>query len=154
MILMNLNINKLLDKISNKIKIPRLWTKNEWEKLSSLEKCFIWYKQIFYIKGTGSAEVDQVTNPIKDLILYGGIILSNVSIAFLYLGIELNYFTIIGIVTITCILLWIANFIFQIKIGNWKDIHDLIALEQEIGNKRDKFCRDIRKATMEEKWRK
>ena len=139
---------------SEKISPPRLWSKKEWNTLSALEKTFIWYKQLLYIKGVGSSEVDQVSNPLKDLILYGGIILSNVSIAFLYLGIELNYFTIIGIVAVCCLIFWIINFIFQMKIGNWKDIHDLIALEKEIGNKRDKFCRDIRKAAMEEPWRK
>ena len=154
MILMSKNIDNLINRISSIIKIPRLWTNEEWMKLSSLEKLFIWYKQILYIKGVGSSEVDQVSNPIKDLILYGGIILSNVSIAFLYLGIELNYFTIIGFVSVSCLIFWIINFVFQMRIGNWKDSHDLIALENEIGNKRDKFCRDIRKAAMEEPWRK
>ncbi len=147
-------LEKFVNWLSKKISRPRLWLENEWDTLSSLEKTFIWYKHILYIRGVGSSEVDQISNPIKDLILYGGIILSNVSIAFLYLGIELNYFTIIGLVSFFCLIFWIINFVFQMRIGNWKDIHDLIALENEIGNKRDKFCRDIRKAAMEEPWRK
>lgn len=146
-------LTRLLDWFSKKINRPRPWSKIEWEKLSSLEKSFIWYKYVLFLRGTGSAEIDQLTDPAKELILYGGIILSNVSIAFLYLEIELSYFSIIGIVAITCIILWVVNFVLQIRLGDWKEIHDLIALEQEIGNRNNKFCRDLRKATMKAAWR-
>ena len=139
---------------AKRIETPRLWTDSEWRKLTPKEKCWIWYKHVLYIKGVGSAEVDQVSNPIKDWILYGGIILSNISLAMIALEIETNYFALIGVVGVTVIVLWIINFAWQLKIGDWKDANDLIALEQEIGNKRNKFCRDIRKATKKEEWRK
>jgi len=146
-------LRTLVNWFSKKIRKPRLWTGIEWKKLTPKEKCWIWYKHVLYIKGVGSAEVDQVTNPIKDWILYGGIVLSNITLAMTALGLKIDYFAIVGMVGLTVIVLWIVNFVWQLNIGDWKDANDLIALESEITNKRNLFCRDLRKATKKEEWR-
>jgi len=146
--------DRIFDWLASKIKRPRLWSDEEWENYTSKEKLWIWYKHHWYIRSTGSAEVDQFTNPIKEIILYGGIILSNVALALMYLGIEIRYFTMIFIVGISCAILWIGNFALQWKLGNWIDNKDLIALGKEIDVRRTKVFREIREQSMKQPFRK
>ena len=70
--------NQLINWFAKTRKVPRLWTKEEWNTRSSKEKIWIWYKHHWYIKGVGSAEVDNFTNPIKEIILYGSLIILTV----------------------------------------------------------------------------
>ena len=146
-------LGKLVDWAAFKINKPRFWTNEEWDKFSSKEKLWVYYKHHWTIKGYGSAEVDNFTTPLKELILYGGIILSNAMVALIYFKIEFDYFSLMSIVGITCAILWIINFAWQWMLGDWKDKNDFIALEQEISNKRNKVFREIRVQANKEKWR-
>lgn len=144
---------KLANWTATRISKPRFWTDEEWNKFSSKEKIWVWYKHHWNIKSYGSAEADNFTMPIKDLILYGGIIMANALAALAYFKIEFDYFALLFVVGISCTVLWTINFVWQWTLGDWKDKNDFIALEQEIGNKRNKVFREIREQAKKEKWR-
>ncbi len=133
---------------------PRLWTKEEWKGLSSKEKIWIWYKHHWYIKGVGSAEVDNFTNPVKEIILYGSLIILTTERLFSMAGIAIGPTTLLLTVGIIGIILWTANFVIQWCGGNKIDNLDLIALTNEIGDRRKIAFRELRKAAKREEWRK
>jgi len=150
------NWKKLVDWLAGTrlIKRPRFWTEEEWCQFSNKEKVWICYKHILNIKGHGSGEVDIFVGPVKEFILYGGIILANILAALVYLHIEINYFIVLGIVCVIAVVGWIINFVVQCKIGNWKNDQDFIALEADIEAKRHPVFREIRQHYKEEQWRK
>lgn len=124
---------------------PRFWTKAEWEILNPKEKLWIYYKHIWFLKNSGSAEVDIFTNPLKEVIFYGGIILANIQIYMLLYNIQIDMIVVSFLIVIMGFCLYITNFYLQFRVGNWKDDKDFIALESEIPNKRVIAFREIRK---------
>ena len=135
-------------------KNPRLWTEKEWSTRSSKEKLWVWYKHHLYIKGLGSAEVDQVTEPLKQLVLYGSIIILTIERLYAMANIPVGATQLLFTVGIICVILWTGNTILQWLIGNKLDNLDLEAWTIEIGNRRNKVFREIREAREKEKWRK
>ena len=147
-------ISALVDWFASKLKAPRLWSKEEWIKLSSKEQAWVWWKHHWMIRGTGSAEVDQFTGPVKEIVLYGSIIILTVEKLFAMAGISIGASQLLVTVAMVCIVLWTINFILQWLIGNKIDNLDLIALNSEIATKRTIAFRELRKAAKEEEWRK
>jgi len=123
----------------------RLWDQKEWDGLTPKEKLFIWYKHHWGLKNQGSGEVDQVTAPIKEAILYGGIIILVFERILETVGIQTNVFTLMTIVAVSCGILWLINFTVQWMLGDWMDRKDLIALKEEIVNRRNLVFREIRR---------
>ena len=135
-------------------KKPRLWEKKEWDSISPREKIWVWYKHHLYIKGLGSAEVDQVTTPTKEIILYGSVIILAVERLYAIANISVSAEQLIYTVGTVCVLLWVGNTVIQWVIGNQLDNLDLPAWDCEISNRRNKVFREIRKTTEKEDWRK
>lgn len=121
-----------------------LWGETEWNDLLPKQKVWLWYKDVWYLKNSGSGEVDQFTNPIKDTLLYGGIITTTITLLLLYAKIQVNPITILLSVAVLCLVAYVLNFILQWRLGNWKDKKGLIPLEQELNNRRDLFCKELR----------
>lgn len=142
----------IMEFVVKRTSTPRFW-EEEWKAYNTKEKFWVLYKHHWTMKSYGSAEFDQFTTPIKEMILYGGIIMSNVAIALIYLKIELDYFALLSFVSTTCVVLWLVNFAVQWWLGDEMDKRDLPALSSEIGSKRTIAFRELRKATMKEKWR-
>ena len=124
---------------------PRFWTEKEWDILNPKEKLFIYYKHIWFLKNSGTGEVDIVTNPLKDTIFYGGILLANIQMAMLIYNIKIDMIIVLSLIAYAGLYLYLLNFYLQFKLGNWKDKRDFIALESEIPNKRVTAFREIRK---------
>lgn len=134
-------------------KRPRLWDNKEWKTISSKEQIWVWYKHHLYLKGLGSAEVNQVTDPLKDIMLYGSVAFLMVGQFYEMIGIPVNATQLLSTVAIAGILLWGGNTILQWVIGNLLDNFDFPAWEAEIGNRRNNVFREIRKAAEKEEWR-
>ncbi|HEU04635.1 MAG TPA: hypothetical protein ENH95_05940 [Nitrosopumilus sp.] len=147
-------ISSLIERISKKIGIPRLWDKEEWNTYSAKEKVWIWYKHHWYIRGIGSAEVDQFSNPVKEIVLYGSLVILTVERLYTMAGIEIGATQLLLTVGIICVVVWLANFVLQWVIGNKIDNLDLIALNSEIGSRRQIALRELREAAKNEDWRK
>lgn len=136
-------IDWFADNIAKRV---RFWSDKEWSKLNSKERIWMWYKHHWFIKNAGSTELDIVTNPLKEIVLYSGVIITTITTFIIATGIEVNqYFVVAGVLTGLTIL-WIINWIFQWYIGEWKDKKDLISLENETGNKRQKIYRKLEKS--------
>ena len=147
-------IESFIEWVSKKVGIPRLWTKEEWHKLSAKEKVWIWYKHHWYIRGIGSGEVDQFSNPVKEIILYGSLVILTVERLYAMAGIEIGATQLLFTVGIICVIVWLVNFVLQWFIGNKIDNLDLIALNSEIGNRRQIAFRELREKAKKEEWRK
>ena len=127
-----------VDWIVKRIKPVRFWSEKEWNNLTPKEKIWIWYKHHWTMKNTGSGEVDQIINPIKEVLLYGGILLIITNDPVL--------------VTILAICYVIVNTLLQWFMGNWMDKKDLIALGQEISNRRNNVFREMRNGKLNYKY--
>ena len=147
-------ISSFVEWSAKRIGIPRLWTKTEWNACSAKEKLWIWYKHHWFIRGTGSAEVDQFTGPAKEILLYGSLVILTVERLYAMAGIEIGASQLLLSVAVICIIVWLANFVLQWFIGNKIDNLDLIALSTEIGNKRQIAFRELRESARNEEWRK
>lgn len=133
---------------------PRLWSQQEWNVISDKEKLWVWYKHHLYVKGLGSAEVDQVTNPAKEIVLYGSLIILTIERLYSLLGIQIGAAELLYTVGIGCVLFWAVCTIGQWLVGNKLDNLDFPAWDAEIGNRRNKVFREIREVQEKEKWRK
>jgi len=147
-------INSSLNWFSRRIGRPRLWSKKEWNASSSKEKIWVWYKHHLYLKGLGSAEIDQVSDPVKEIILYGSIIILTVERLYAMAGITVGAEQLLVTVGVVCIAFWISNTIMQWIIGNKIDNLDLPACGEEINIRRNKLFREIRERAENEEWRK
>lgn len=119
---------------SLKINKPRLWTEKEWKNLIAKEKIWIWYKHHWMLMGEGNAELDNLLFFMQGEFL-------------MMMGIWATFVKVWGFPDWTILFpvaLTLFNKFLQWKIGNWKDKKDLIALQKEIGNKRDRFIREVR----------
>ena len=143
----------LVNWFANHIKRPRFWTEEEWNRKAPKEQCWVFYKHHLYLKGLGSAEADQVTMPVKDFLVLGGVIFLVAESFLAEAGIEIGSKSLMFFVGLACLIAWIANFALQWFLGNEIDKRDFPALQSEITNKRDQAMRDIRKNTDKEKWR-
>jgi hypothetical protein len=131
--------------ISRKVvKKPRFWTDEEWSRLNDKEKAWIWYKHHWTLIAQGNAEVDNILffTQGQFLTLFGMWI------------VVMKEFNLPGYTLPLPFVWFIANKYIMWKIGNWKDKKDLIALENELSNKRNKFCRELREQEMKALYRK
>ncbi len=137
-------IQKFLKWFASKIYTPRLWTEEEWIKLTSKEQVWIWYKHHDNLMSTGNGELDKILPFLKGEFLTTAGIFTVISIQ-------------LGLPTWTYFLypiLYVSYKIFQWYIGDQIDKRDLIALSSEIGSRRTIAFREIRNNTNKEKWRK
>ena len=114
---------------------PRFWKKSEWKLMSTKERVWITWKHHMNLKSSGSGEFDQITTPVKEIILYGSVIF----LAAEKMGIPP------AVVFPGVIGLWILNWLFQWALGNYLDKKDMLALSAEIGNRRNKVFRELRR---------
>jgi hypothetical protein len=135
-----LGLTNFLDEKVIKKRKPRLWKEKEWAELTPKERIWIFYKHHWTMKNIGSGEVDQITNPVKELILYGGILII--------------LFKDPVLVVIGAVCYVVGNTFLQWYIGTWKDKKDLIALEQEISNRRNLVFREMRKGILQYKYKR
>lgn len=140
--------NKVLTRLSDwaagRLGPPRLWTEDEWHKLTSKEKIWITYKHTFHMIGIGNGELDNV------LFFLRGEFLTQAGMASLLV---LN----LGLPSWCYFIYPLFYFIYkyvQWWIGNRIDAADLIALDSEINNKRSIAFRELRKQANNEPFRK
>ena len=150
-----LNIaRRIVNFLSKRVKQPRYWTIEEWQRFTPEEKVWIWYKSFFFIKGLGSAEFDNITMPIRDLIGLVLLIQANLMLYFVSAGIQVNYFVVFMTTLGICALLYIGNTVFQWFFGEFLDKRDLHALSQRVSEKRSMVSRKIMGERFDQKWRK
>lgn len=129
---------------NNRIKRIRFWSEEEWGSLTDKEKIWIWYKHHWQLIGQGNAEVDTILFFTQgEFLTLMGIWTANVAVWNLPMWAIPAPFV-----------LFIVNKYIMWKIGNWKDDKDLIALETEWGNRRNKVYREIRAKEMKQEFRK
>jgi len=129
---------------SGKIYKPRLWTDQEWHKLTPKEKCWIWYKHHFHMIGIGNGELDNV------LFFLRGEFITQASITVLLV----KSFGLPDWCYLVYPVFFFAYKYVQWWIGNQIDARDLIALDKEIENKRNFVFREIRDRAKTEPFRK
>ncbi len=137
-------ISSFIEWASKKVYIPRLWTKEEWEKLSAKEKMWIWYKHHDYLIGAGNGELDKI------LPFLTGEFLTTA-------GVMVAVFTLLGFPEWSYAIYPVFYIIYkyvQWFVGDQIDKRDLIAVSSEIGNKRQIAFRELREKAKEEDWRK
>jgi len=137
-------LEKAIEWGSKKVYIPRLWTQQEWNKLSPKEKMWLWYKHHDTLMSTGNGELDKLLPFLKGEFLTTAGIFTVISIQ---LGLPTWMYFLYPI-------LYVAYKLFQWFIGDMIDKQDLIALSSEISNKRQIAFRVLRKAAEKEEWRK
>ncbi len=137
-------ISNLIEWASTKVYIPRLWSKDEWNRLSAKEKMWIWYKHHDALMGAGNGELDKLLPFLKGEFLTTAGIFTVISIQ---LGLPTWMYFLYPV-------LYIVYKAFQWYIGDIIDKQDLIALSSEIGAKRQIAFRELRKAADKEPWRK
>lgn len=136
------------------VKRVRFWEEKEWRQRTPKERIWIWYKHHWKMKNEGSSEVDQITDPIKEVVLYGGIITLTLNSFLLAQGISVNFIELTNLVYLGAMVLWLILFGVQWWIGNWKDKQDFIALNMELENRRNKVFREMRGGKLEFKVKK
>ena len=121
--------NNILKPLAKQTKPVRFFNKKEWATFNDKEKLWITYKHYWMLKGQGDAEISIVEAIIIQLITWATVL-------------QIWGFDIWLMVFAPFILLfsWWIKYVF----GNYKDKKDLIALETEIGNRRNKVFREIR----------
>lgn len=130
--------------VKTRVNRIRFWSEEEWKALTDKEKIWIWYKHHWLLIGQGNAEVDQLLFFTQgEFLTLFGMWMANVGIW------NLPIWTIPA-----PFVLFVFNKYVMWRIGNWKDDKDLIALETEWGNRRNKVFREIRKKEMNQKFRK
>lgn len=120
----------LLKPLAARTKPVRFFNKKEWDKFNDKEKIWISYKHYWMLKGQGDAEISIIEAIVIQLITWA---------------------TVIQIWKLPLEIMILAPFILlfswwiKYRFGNYKDKKDLIALETELGNRRNKVFRELRK---------
>lgn len=128
--------DKFFDWLASKTNPPRFWTKEEWFKLNSKEKLWVLYKHHDNLLGIGNGELDRFLPFLK-----GDFITSLAAVSSLLILIKAPEW-VFWVYPIFYMVIWKA---VQWWVGNKLDEKDLIALQTEIGNKRNKVFRELRK---------
>jgi len=128
--LKNFRNNRIFRTIGNLTSPPRFFSKKEWGKFNDKEKIWITYKHYWMLKGQGDAEISVVEAIVMQFITWATLImLWKLPIEIMFVSPFVLAFS------------WWLKFLF----GDYKDKKDLIALEMELGNRRNKVFRELRK---------
>jgi len=122
--------NKVFRTLGNLTSPPRFFNKKEWGKFNDKEKLWITYKHYWMLKGQGDAEISIFEAIVIQLITWATVIQ--------IWGLPLE---IMIVAPIVLLISWWLKFLF----GDYKDKKDLIALETELGNRRNKVFRELRR---------
>lgn len=137
---------KLVDWIisTRLIKRPRFWTEEEWNQLSNKEKLWVFYKHHWMMIGVGNGELDNVLFFLKGEFITQAAIMALVVNAF-----GLPYWAYFAYPALYGVYKYV-----QWWVGNRIDAEDLIAINEEMTNRRNKVFREIRQRAHDEPWRK
>ena len=122
-------VHRTLDNVASGLKPPRFFSEKEWSGYNSKSKLWVKYKHFMMMKSQGDSEVS-----VLEGIIYLGIGAVG-ALKFFELPIWLMIFF-----PVWLILTWGIKYAF----GDYKDKKDLIALETELGNRRNKVFRELR----------
>ena len=121
--------NAVLKPLANRTKPPRFFSQEEWNAFNDKEKLWIKYKHFWVMKSQGDTEISVIEG-----IIYLGVGAATF-LNYWNLSMELMYFFPV----------WLAgSWWLKYKFGDYKDRKDLIALESEVSNRRNKVFREIR----------
>ena len=121
---------RILKIIASKLKPIRFFSNKEWKKLNDKEKIWITYKHYWMLKGQGDAEISIIEALIIQVITWATVL-------------QIWGFNIWLMVFAPFVLLF--SWWLKYKFGDYKDAKDLVTLETELSNKRNKVFRQIRK---------
>lgn len=126
------------------IKRPRFWDEEEWNKLSNKEQVWVFYKHHWTMIGVGNGELDNVLFFLKGEFITQAAIMALIVNAF-----GLPYWAYFAYPALYGVYKYV-----QWWVGNKIDKEDLIAMNEEIMNRRNKVFREIRQRARGEPWRK